>query len=130
MSRDEITNYYAFDPRQTNYYTSAAKYLGLVDSRRDKELGAVFFLTREGTAIMGMKQTRQRNLALAKAILTRKIFNKAMQETIDQGSPVTAEQAIPIMQAAKLDNISSSTIPRRASTVAGWINWIVRLQRR
>jgi hypothetical protein len=130
LSRDEITSYYAFDPRQTNYYTSAAKYLGLVDSRRDKELGAVFFLTREGAAIMSMKQTRQRNLSLVKAILTRKVFNRAMRETIDQGSPVTAEQAMTIMHTANLDNISKSTIPRRASTVAGWISWIVRLQKR
>ncbi|HEV2802344.1 MAG TPA: hypothetical protein VGW12_17865 [Pyrinomonadaceae bacterium] len=130
LSRDEITNYYAFDPRQTSYYTSAAKYLGLVDSRLDKELGAVFYLTREGAAIMGMKQTRQRNLALVNAILARRVFNRAMRETIDQGSPVTTEQAIAIMQAARLDNISKSTIPRRASTVTGWINWIVRLQKR
>ncbi|MDQ3816156.1 MAG: hypothetical protein M3362_00520 [Acidobacteriota bacterium] len=130
MSRDEITDYYAFDPRQTSYYTSAAKYLGLVDGKRDKELGAVFFLTKEGAAIMGMKQTRQRNLALVKAILSRRVFNKALRQTLNQGATVTTHEAVDIMKAATLDNMNLSTIPRRASTVVGWVNWIVRLQKR
>jgi hypothetical protein len=128
LSREEVTTNQAFDPRQTNYYTSAAMYLGLVDGRRDKELGAVFFLTKEGAAIMGMKP-RQRNLALIKAILSRPVFNKALRQHLEQSAPLTLEQAIAIMEKANL-NINKTTITRRAHTVTGWTNWIVRLQKR
>ena len=51
MTRDDITLNYAFDPRQTNYYTDAARYLGLIDKYR--ESGQVFFsLTKKGESIL------------------------------------------------------------------------------
>ena len=34
LSRNDVTEQYAFDARQTNYYTDAARYLGLIDKRR------------------------------------------------------------------------------------------------
>ncbi|MDI6880876.1 MAG: transcriptional regulator [Desulfitobacteriaceae bacterium] len=47
LSRDDITLNYAFDPRQTNYYTDAGRYLGLIDKRTEN--GEILFtLTREG----------------------------------------------------------------------------------
>jgi hypothetical protein len=36
MTRNDITLNYSFDPRQTNYYTDAGRYLGLIDKRREK----------------------------------------------------------------------------------------------
>ena len=35
MTKDNITINYAFDERQTNYYTDAARYLGLVDKQKE-----------------------------------------------------------------------------------------------
>src|SRR5699024_11404678 len=42
LSREQVTEEYAFDIRQTNYYTDAARYLGLLekhyeDGRRSEE---------------------------------------------------------------------------------------------
>ena len=34
-TKDEITTNYAFDERQSNYYTDAGRYLGLIDKRRE-----------------------------------------------------------------------------------------------
>ena len=33
-TKDDITLNYDFDPRQTNYYTDAGRYLGLIESNR------------------------------------------------------------------------------------------------
>ena len=45
-----ITINYAFDERQTNYYTDAARYLGLVDKQRNDSI--TFFLTSKGKNIL------------------------------------------------------------------------------
>lgn len=34
LSRNEVTEQYAFDVRQTNYYTDAARYLGLLENEK------------------------------------------------------------------------------------------------
>ena len=47
MTRDDITTNYAFDQRQTNYYTDAGRYLGLIRKYRDNEQ-VCFSLTEEG----------------------------------------------------------------------------------
>ena len=36
MHKDEITQKYDFDSRQTNYYTAAARYLGLIEGKNLK----------------------------------------------------------------------------------------------
>ena len=36
MTKEEITVNYDFNPRQTNYYTDAGRYLGLIDKKRGK----------------------------------------------------------------------------------------------
>ncbi len=47
LSKDEITANYDFDPRQTNYYTDAGRYLGLIEKcREDGQI--IFLLTDEG----------------------------------------------------------------------------------
>ncbi len=35
LSRNDVTEQYAFDARQTNYYTDAARYLGLIEKSRE-----------------------------------------------------------------------------------------------
>lgn len=51
LTRDEITANYDFDPRQTNYYTDAGRYLGLINKR--KEGGQIIFsLTDEGLRLL------------------------------------------------------------------------------
>ena len=38
LSRNDVTERYAFDARQTNYYTDAARYLGLIEKSRDNSV--------------------------------------------------------------------------------------------
>ncbi len=45
-SRDEITLNYAFDPRQTNYYTDAGRYLGLINKNNNNRM-PIYSLSEE-----------------------------------------------------------------------------------
>lgn len=52
LSKDEITLVYAFDERQTNYYVTAARYLGLVTKEHMRNQDVTFSLNSEGQYIM------------------------------------------------------------------------------
>ena len=47
LSRNDVTERYAFDDRQTNYYTDAARYLGLIEKNR-KNGEPLYRLTDKG----------------------------------------------------------------------------------
>ena len=83
LSRDEITTNYDFDPRQTNYYTDAGRYLGLIGKR--KEDGQIIFsLTDEGRRLFRLKYIL-RQLKLVELILSHKAFNETFKLYIKQG---------------------------------------------
>ena len=66
-TKNEITQNYAFDQRQTNYYTDAARYLGLFEkSRIDGQI--TFDLTEKGRKLLKLKY-KQRKLEFVKLIL-------------------------------------------------------------
>jgi hypothetical protein len=131
LTQDFITSYQDFDVRQTQYYTGAAAYLGLVERKQDKEQGVYYGLTAKGLSIMARKP-QARNLALVECIFQRNVFNQVFRLYTQQGSRPTPDQVIEIMRAANLglDQDGTSTIPRRARTVLGWIDWIVMLTRK
>ena len=54
LTKDEITSNYDFDPRQTNYYTDAGRYLGLIEKRRENGQ-IIFSLTDEGRRLLKLK---------------------------------------------------------------------------
>jgi hypothetical protein len=131
LSQEEITTNYAFDLRQTQYYTNAARYLGLVERRTDGDLGTTYTITREGTAIMGLKLPRRRNLALVKAVLKHHVFNETLRLYLQQAGRPSVEQTVEIMRAARLglDREGTTTMRRRAQTVLAWLDWVMRLKR-
>lgn len=48
MTKQDITSEYAFDERQTNYYTDAGRYLGLIDKGHDEDGNILFQLSARG----------------------------------------------------------------------------------
>jgi hypothetical protein len=131
LSQEEITTNYAFDLRQTQYYTNAARYLGLVERHTNRDLGTSYTLTHDGERIMGLRQAQQRNLALVEAILKHRVFNETLRLYLQQAGRPSVEQTVEIMRAAELglDQEGTTTIRRRAQTVLAWIDWIIRLKR-
>ena len=128
LSKDEITANYDFDPRQTNYYTDAGRYLGLIEKcREDGQI--IFLLTDEGRRLFRLKYI-PRQLKLVELILSHKVFNESFKLFIKQGYLPSKCEIVEIMKRSNLYNVrSEDTFYRRASSIAGWINWILELTR-
>ncbi|WMY92094.1 type II restriction enzyme [Snodgrassella communis] len=128
LSRNEITVNYAFDVRQTNYYSDAARYLGLVDKEKCKDGEIYYFLTEKGRSILELGY-KDRQLSFCKLILQHNVFNLVLKEYIENRSTMPSKsRIIEIMQKSNLYNMGSiDTFSRRASTVKKWIEWIINL---
>lgn len=125
MTKQEITSEYAFDERQTNYYTDAGRYLELIDKYYDEEGNIKFQLTAQGHHIM-MLEYKEKQLALVAQILKHKVFNEVLTRHLQYGEMPQKETIVEIMKNAQLYHIEAdSTYMRRASTVMGWVNWIL-----
>ena len=126
MTRDDITLNYAFDPRQTNYYTDAGRYLGLIDKRRDE--GQVVYSLTDGGENIIQSRYKERQLGFVKSILEHRVFNEVFRFYVRNNEMPAKKNIIQIMRNANLYRIKAdSTYTRRASTVASWVNWVVEL---
>lgn len=124
---DEITNNYAFVPRQTDYYTNGAKYLGLLEKSKSEGGEIGFALTDLGREIMS-KRHKGKSLGIVKQILKHEVFNRVLREYFRKSSPLTNHEIAEIMKNCTLYHVDSrNTIERRAQTVGKWIDWIVAL---
>ena len=126
LTRDEVTATYAFDARQTNYYTDAARYLGLL--KKSKLNKAVAYeLSDLGRKIFA-RGFKDRQLSFCKRILSHKVFTDTLKLYFDRGTMPSTAEIISLMKGANLYNVAGdSTFERRTSTVKGWLNWIVGL---
>ncbi len=126
LTREEITEEYAFDVRQTNYYTDAGRYLGLMEKRREN--GAVLFrLTERGRAMMAMSY-RERMLTAGGAILRHRPFREVFRLRLERDALPDRTEILRIMRSAGLYHVDSEvTLRRRASTVASWCSWLADL---
>lgn len=127
LSREQVTEEYAFDIRQTNYYTDAARYLGLLDKRCGDGRRPVYSLSPAGRRIMNLSY-KQRQLALCGAILQHGVFRKVFSLCMETGSVPDGPAIVQIMRESNLYKVESmSTYVRRSSTVSGWMNWMLGL---
>lgn len=125
-TKSDITENYAFDERQTNYYTDAARYLGLVSKNRT-DGNIVFELTEVGRKILNLRY-KQRQLEFVKLILKHNAFYDYLRLYFENSDRPTTLDTIEIMKHCDLYNIESeSTYKRRASTIRGWVEWILDL---
>lgn len=126
ISKDNITLNYDFDYRQTDYYSNAAKYLGLIEIiHKNQHVGCT--LTSEGYRIFNLPII-ERQLEFVKLILSHLAFHNTLKLYFDKGNVPTKDEVIAIMKNAKLYNIDSEkTYKRRASTIISWINWVLGL---
>ena len=124
LTKQEITSEYAFDERQTNYYTDAGRYLEFIEKER-REGNTVFCLTTQGHSVMELGY-RERQIAIATQILKHKVFNEILRLHLQYGEMPEQKEIVQIMKDANLYKIEAdSTYKRRASTVIGWVNWIL-----
>lgn len=122
LSKDDVTTEYDFDERQTIYYTDAALYLGLIEKKNSK-----YNLSKLGRKILSYN-FKNRQLEYCKCILSHKVFAETLKKIFESGKMQSKNEIVEIMKKSKLFNIQSEeTFKRRASTIKGWLNWIVGL---
>ncbi|MFN8575540.1 MAG: transcriptional regulator [Candidatus Sericytochromatia bacterium] len=125
LSQGDITENYDFDKRQTSYYTSAGMYLGLIDKTKEDNK-VIYFLTQKGLDLFKIS-IFNRQIVFIKLILSHSIFNKTLKLYFKSFRPPNKTEILVLMRESNLYKIDSdSTFKRRASTISGWVNWILR----
>lgn len=133
-TKDEITEEFQFDPRQTDYYFNAGKYLGfleedeiVVEEKKKSVKKRIIKLTKRGKHLFEVNY-KNRQLEFARAILEHKVFYKVFEDSIDSFIIPEKTKIIEYMQNSNLYNLNRyNTYKRRSQTVSGWVNWILSL---
>lgn len=128
LTREEITENYEFDVRQTSYYTDAGRYLGLINKYTDRTTREItYYLTDVGKIILKQKYNRK-YLSLVEKILQHRIFNYVFEVSLDEGIVPEISKIKEMMYEKNMgDKYGDAVINRRAQTIRSWINWIFNL---
>ena len=127
LSKEEISLEYDFDTRQADYYFNAGRYLGLFESFDDKDGEKRKRLTEKGKKIFNLP-FKAKSLELVKLILSHEPFYETLLVCFRSRNIPDVWEIVKIMKKCKPYNIEKeSTYERRASTVSGWIKWIIQL---
>lgn len=126
MDRNKVTETYDFNARQTNYYTDAARYLGLL-VKNSSNRTPVYSLSDLGKKILQMGY-KNRQLAFCQCILSHKVFHDVLNDYLSKGKMPEKYEIVKLMKRTNPHNVQSDeTFNRRASTIRHWIDWIVGL---
>ena len=129
LTREDITSNYDFEARQTNYYTDAGRYLGLVKkSRLD---GAICYcLTTQGRGVFTLPY-KTRQLKFVECIVRHRVFSVCFRIYLERQKMPQKHEIVAVMKASKLYQVNAeSTFTRRASTITAWLEWIAGLAAR
>lgn len=127
QSSQALTHYYGFDKRQTKYYTDAAIYLGLADKRKSLDGKPAWIATPLAKGLFRLG-TVARDRALGKLILSFDAFAQVFMEYAKSDRKPDAQMVIRLLdQSPDFEYYSGDTVPRRASTVRAWCEWILGL---
>jgi hypothetical protein len=115
----ELADIFGFDPRQSHYYTSAAKYLELLNIEGHP--------TELGKSLLSQPHRLNRTELLLKSLLRTSVFRQILVSLKQRNYDVDA------LQTDEIGDIISDARPelvartreRRASTVRAWLRWLV-----
>ncbi len=126
LSKEDITSNYGFDTRQTDYYSNAAKYLGMVKTSQDKVTKQVgCSLSDSGKAVFQMN-LNERQRKFVQLIVSHCPFRTTILRALENGKLPEKEEVVEIMKQCNiLQDSKDSTFVRRSSTIIGWVNWIL-----
>ena len=127
QSADALTHYYGFDKRQSKYYIDAAMYLGLADKRKNKQSKSVWVATSLAKGLFRLG-TDARNAEIAKLILSFDSFATVFLEYVKSDRKPSPTIVVELLNSSPdFEYYSGDTVPRRASTVKSWCEWVVDL---
>jgi len=125
MTSQQIAELMDFEPRQSDYYYNAGRYIGLFEKAMDDKQ-VVVSLTALGERIFKLNY-KQRQLKIVELILEHQIFADCFDFIIETGELPDKDS---IGEKMRYYNVcSGSLIARRSSSVLGWLKWIFTLTR-
>lgn len=126
LSAAEIAERFGFRERQSDYYYNACRYLGLAEKKKDADGIVRVCLTKQGRDLLKLRY-KPRQLAFVRLILEHRIFHELFEETMQCGFLPGKQRICQKMQ--ELEVCGPNLITRRASSVAGWLRWMVDLSK-
>lgn len=128
-SAETIATKYEFDPRQSDYYFNAARYLGLAEFVSGEGLGAKGTwraATTEARALLALPY-REERLGFAARVLAVQPVAEAFLEAVNGGA-LTVDRCRELFEAAPTAvGLTGTTLHRRAQTILAWIQWLLGL---
>lgn len=125
MTSQQIAELMDFEPRQSDYYYNAGKYLGLFEKTSDDKQKVVS-LTPLGNRVFKLNY-KDRQLKLVQLIFEHKIFSDFFDKIIETGE--LPEKRLIEEEMRALHVCDEGQIVRRASSVFGWLKWVINLTR-
>jgi hypothetical protein len=130
---DELATYYGFDPRQSDYYFNAAKFLGLAKSR-SADAGTEYREATELAMTIFQMPFKQKYLEIARLVLDTDVIAQCFLKLI-RGDSMGVGDIATIFENShdsdkspgSVEKLSDVTILRRSGTIRGWLNWLQAL---
>lgn len=123
LTKEEITENYQFDVRQTQYYTDAGRYLGLIEKYTDPATHEVTFTLTDAARLLFKQKPKIKTLELIRKVLEHTVFYEAFGLALASGSIPSKDEISRIIESSNI-GIGGSTVGRRSITVRGWLTWI------
>jgi len=120
----EIAELFGFKERQSDYYYNACKYLGLAEKAKDEEGVIRVYITALGKQLLKMPY-KARQLEYVRLIMKHRIFNEIFEVTLRCGEIPDKNYIANRMR--ELNICSEKLLARRASSVRGWLSWVLNL---
>ncbi len=114
----EISEYYDFNERQSDYYGNAARYLGFLELDHGR-----FILTEEGEEYVKLPKN-ERTLMMVRTMMRSPTLNTLFKNTVKSGSIPDAE-SIAITILLNRPELNDTTAKRRAHTMERWLGWLL-----
>lgn len=119
-TKNDLAENYDFDPRQSDYYLNAARYLGLVES-----LDHSTYVPSELANVIYSKSTQDKNAFLMAILIKVPAINELNKAWTTDGKKPSIDKAIQILKnLPDTPALADSTIKRRAQTVVSWTSWL------
>lgn len=125
-SKDEITEKYSFNERQSDYYWNSLVYLGFGNRQKS---GGNRELNNYGWKVANRFSLKQQKLAFAEAMLQRGAFREYFQKLLYNNGQQISDSDIKKIMLKHAPHIGDTTINRRALTLKSWVHWLYNLIR-
>jgi len=123
-STEEIAAEYEFVPRQSDYYFSALRFLGLGEFAVNPEGHRVRGATSTGHRISKLPYAEKR-LELARIILAIPAVHAVYRNYLQHGKYMSLDEVEKLLgQTSHQERMSGATVRRRAQTVLAWAKWL------